>query len=136
MIHRVTKSMTTETAHRLRNHLGGCKNIHGHRYLWEVTVQGEVDPATGMIIDFAELKAVMKEVIEVPFDHALVLCTDDVLYETLKPYDIRLTPMIVEPTAENFSRLVFDLLGTKLPSHIQVVKVRVWETATSVAECV
>ena len=75
---RVTKEFTFEMAHALWNYDGPCKNIHGHSYKLWTTVIG--DPITeksnkkyGMVIDFGDLKRIVKEKIVDRFDHSLVV---------------------------------------------------------------
>ncbi|MGA1250362.1 MAG: 6-pyruvoyl trahydropterin synthase family protein, partial [Candidatus Kapaibacteriota bacterium] len=52
MISRIAKEFHWEMGHRLPFHDGGCQNIHGHSYTMRVEVIGEIDPATGMVIDY------------------------------------------------------------------------------------
>ena len=74
---RVTKKFKFETGHALYGHDGKCKNIHGHSYQLEVTVQGKPiadknNPKYGMVIDFSDLKEIVKKEIVDEFDHATV----------------------------------------------------------------
>lgn len=135
---RVTKQMRTETAHRLNGHPGRCRFLHGHSYLWEVTVDGLVDD-DGMVIDFSELKKIMTEVID-PYDHAVVVEQIDTLADILGR-NINLTERVIvtpwRPTAENMAQDAADKIRERL---LQVdmdffsVSVRLWETSTSYAE--
>ena len=75
---------------------------HGHNYELEVTVRGEVDPQTGMVIDLALLRDVMEAEVASQFDHRDL--NDDTAWFGSSP-----------PTAENFARLIFDLLDGALP---------------------
>ena len=75
---RITKKFTFETAHAIHGYDGLCKNIHGHSYKLNVTVIGTPinnpeDVKYGMIIDFSDLKKIVREEIVIPFDHATVL---------------------------------------------------------------
>ena len=74
---RITKKFNFETGHALYGYDGKCKNVHGHSYKLEVTVSGK--PITdasnvkfGMVIDFGDLKKIVKEEIVDLFDHATV----------------------------------------------------------------
>jgi 6-pyruvoyltetrahydropterin/6-carboxytetrahydropterin synthase len=61
-----------EAAHRLPHHPGKCRELHGHSYLLEVTVERPVDATTGLAMDFADLKAIVRrEVVDV-LDHRYV----------------------------------------------------------------
>lgn len=127
----ITKQYRTETAHRLHLHKGRCRFIHGHSYLWEITVQGTVNDE-GMVIDFKDLKTVVDKVLD-PFDHAIVLSDKDPMVSILDGFietkeRIIIFPYI--PTAENFAMYV----GNRLVANgIPVVQVICWETVNSQA---
>ena len=75
---RVSKEFNFEMAHALWNYDGACKNIHGHSYRLFVTILGSpisdpTDPKFGMVLDFKDLKKLVKGPIVDYFDHALVL---------------------------------------------------------------
>ena len=74
---RITKQFSFETGHALYGYDGKCKNVHGHSYKLSVTVIGTpIDDSTnvkfGMVIDFGDLKKIVKEEIVDLFDHATV----------------------------------------------------------------
>lgn len=133
----VTKQYRTETAHRLLNHKGLCRFIHGHSYLWEITVTDLLNK-DGMVIDFKDLKKVIKTVLE-PFDHALVLSSRDPFlndmakrsdsYNTILDRTINFNG---SPTAENFAKYAAEIL--RGVHNLNVVRVRVWETVDSYAD--
>ena len=150
MILTVTKRITTETGHRLINYNGKCAHLHGHRYEWEVTVSSlsptnYTNDQTGMVVDFKDLKAIMKEVIE-PLDHAFVLCEKDPLlqadYATIDEVFMasngdrgRLIVLPVNPTAENLVLFVAESLKEELDKKgLRLDKVKLWETEDSYAE--
>ena len=75
---RLTKIFNFEAAHALMNYDGPCKNIHGHSYKLEVTIIGrpvkdESSPKDGMVMDFGDLKEIIKKSIIEQFDHSLIL---------------------------------------------------------------
>ena len=75
---RITKEFKFEMAHALKGYDGPCKNIHGHSYELSVTISGkpindENNPKLGMVMDFGELKQIIKREVVDLFDHALVL---------------------------------------------------------------
>ena len=88
---------------------------HGHNYVLDVTVQGEIDPHTGMVIDLGELKRVVGETVVDRFDHADL--NADALFRDRVP------------TTENIALAVWDLLAPKLGGD-RLASVRVWEDAT------
>lgn len=133
---RVTKAIYTETSHRLMNHKGLCRNLHGHSYKWEVTISkmGELDEMTGMLIDFHDIKDLLKEFIDEPFDHATVLSNQDyALRDFLEDQGFKLLLLDTHPTAENFARKVACDISRRL-GGAYMVDVKCWETTTSYAE--
>lgn len=71
----ITVATTFAAAHRLPDHEGKCCRLHGHTYGLEVTVEGapqESGPAAGMVMDFAELRERVKELIVDRLDHQLL----------------------------------------------------------------
>ena len=86
----VFKDFTFSAAHAIRGHTRGCQNLHGHNYRIRVHVAAEELDELGMVIDFADLKAVMQEVVG-PFDHRVI--------NEIPPFDAELNP-----TAEVLAR--------------------------------
>ena len=84
---------------------------HGHNYRIEVTVRGVPDPVTGMVMDLAELKAVIDREIMARFDHR-DLNRDTPFFEK------------VPPTPEHFAQVAFDLLRDALGDRLHAVRVR------------
>ena len=78
---------------------------HGHNYELEVTIRGEVDPETGMVIDLKQLQEIMSAEIEARFDHRNL--NEDTEYFRSAP-----------PTAENLTRVIFELLDRALPGEL------------------
>jgi 6-pyruvoyltetrahydropterin/6-carboxytetrahydropterin synthase len=95
-------------------------NFHGHNYELEVKVVGEVDPATGMVINLSELKAIIKKEIEDRFDHKnLNLDTEE--FKDLNP------------TAENICWVIWRILQQKLGGQYEIT-VRLFETPRNYVE--
>jgi len=91
-----------EAAHFIYNHPGKCKNLHGHSYKLFVSLEGSVDPTTGMIIDFDDLSKIVNEKIISRLDHRF------------------LNDLIPLSTAENISMWIWDQLKPALPALCQV----------------
>ena len=92
---------------------GKCTNIHGHNYRLEITIQGEPDPDTGMIIDLKEVKKILQQMIIEPLDHQY-------LNEAISCFKERI------PTTENLVILIRDFLqGAFRPARLQ--RIRLWE---------
>ena len=136
---RVTKIFEFEAAHALDCHDGKCSNIHGHSYKLHVTVLGEPNhikgnPKDGMVIDFSDIKDIVKSMVVGPFDHALVLEKDSpYLSEDLKKRQ-KLILYDIQPTAENMIIDMVNRIQSKMPQSIHLLSVKLYETASSFAE--
>ncbi len=110
----VCKDFRFAAAHQIRGHRGGCENLHGHSYRVRVWVRADVLDELGMVIDFADLKAAMEEVVG-PFDHRFL--------NEVPPFDERNT------TAELLAQHVFVELRRRIEDgRVRVVRVEVWES--------
>ncbi len=101
---------------------GKCANpnFHGHNYDFEVKVSGEIDPATGMLINLKELKDIIEKHVEDKFDHRN-LNTEIPEFETMTS------------TAENLCYLIWKIMREHLDDDLDV-HVRLWETARNSVE--
>ena len=139
---RITKQFSFETGHALYGYDGKCKNVHGHSYKLSVTVIGQ--PITdsnnvkyGMVIDFTDLKKIVREEIVDVFDHATVfnMNTPHIeLANELKQRDHHVILVDYQPTSEN---MVIDFAGKiqkRLPLNIKLHSLRLQETESSFAE--
>jgi 6-pyruvoyltetrahydropterin/6-carboxytetrahydropterin synthase len=119
MTYTVCKDFTFAAAHAIRGHRGGCENLHGHNYRVRVCVRAEELDELGMVVDFADLKAVVAEVVA-RFDHQVI--------NDVPPFDERNT------TAELLSSWVFGEVEARLRDpRLEVVRVEVWENEGSCA---
>lgn len=100
---RLTRRMEFSAAHRVGS--ADCAPVHGHNYVLEVTLAGEPDTESGMVLDLKQLKRVMDEQIGERFDHRNL--NEDTPY-----FADRL------PTGENFATLIYELLDAALPSGL------------------
>ena len=138
---RITKEFRFEAAHALKGYNGPCRNIHGHSYKLSVTITGEPieagdSPKKGMVMDFSDLKKIIKQRIIDPFDHALILGSDFKDIDFTSSGDAFSNVILVDyqPTSENmlidFAVRIRNLLPPKTSLH----SLRLRETATSFAE--
>jgi 6-pyruvoyltetrahydropterin/6-carboxytetrahydropterin synthase len=89
-------------AHRLPRYEGPCFRMHGHNYKMFVAVEGDIDPQSGMIIDFGRVQAVVQEQILTRTDH-----------RTLNDF-------LENPTAENIARWAYETLLPHLPGLVEI----------------
>ncbi|HKM92367.1 MAG TPA: 6-carboxytetrahydropterin synthase [Prolixibacteraceae bacterium] len=138
---RVTKFYDFEMAHALWNYDGICKNIHGHSYKLFVTVMGEPinnpnDPKNGMVIDFGDLKRIVKNNIVDQLDHSMVInkmAPHSKLLELNEMYE-RHFVFDFQPTCENLVIWIVNEIKPMLPKSIILKNVKLYETASSYAE--
>ncbi|MGX7668901.1 6-pyruvoyl trahydropterin synthase family protein [Flavobacterium pedocola] len=139
---RITKQFTFETGHALYGYDGKCKNVHGHSYKLSVTVIGQpiTDTANvkfGMVIDFTDLKKIVKEEIVDVFDHATVFNQNTPHIELAAELKNRGHHVILvdyQPTSENMVIDFADKIKKRLPENIKLHSLKLQETETSFAE--
>ncbi|MCC4230498.1 6-pyruvoyl trahydropterin synthase family protein [Zunongwangia profunda] len=139
---RITKQFSFETGHALYGYDGKCRNVHGHSYKLSVTVIGE--PITdsenvkyGMVIDFGDLKKIVKSEIVDQFDHATVFNQNTPHIELAKELKNRGHHVILvdyQPTSENMVIDFAEKIKKHLPDHIQLHSLKLQETESSFAE--
>lgn len=138
---RVTKEFTFEMAHALLGYDGSCKYVHGHSYGLSVTAIGEPipdadNPKLGMVIDFGDLKKIVRESVVNQFDHALVLNsrTPSEGFKASKELFDKMIFVNYQPTSENLVADFAERIKRYLPDGMSLYKLRLRETATSYAE--
>jgi 6-pyruvoyltetrahydropterin/6-carboxytetrahydropterin synthase len=138
---RVTKFYDFEMAHALWNYDGLCKNIHGHTYKLYVTVIGEPinDPGNsknGMVIDFGDLKRIVKGEIVDKLDHSLVVYNKAPLEQLQKLGEMYHRNFVFDfqPTCENLVLWIANKIEPLLPETVKLKRVKLYETASSYAE--
>ncbi|QLG45457.1 6-pyruvoyl trahydropterin synthase family protein [Costertonia aggregata] len=139
---RITKQFNFETGHALYGYDGKCRNVHGHSYKLSVTVIGEPITDTshvklGMVIDFGDLKKIVKEEIVDKFDHATVFNKNTPHVELAKELMDRGHNVILadyQPTSENMVIDFSKKIKARLPKNIELHSLKLQETETSFAE--
>ena len=110
MTTKIRRWIETDTGHRVPNHKSKCRNIHGHRYRWEVELEGTTVTAKGtsdegMLMDFSDVKSILMEYIHDVVDHAFLVYEGDT--EVIDALSMIENQKVVElpfiPTAENLS---------------------------------
>lgn len=102
-----------DAAHHLYGYPGECKNLHGHTWDIEVTVESPDLDDIGIVYDFKSLKADLAAVIG-GYDHVLI--------NEVKPFDE------ISPTAENLARVICERLQESVDPRVRVAEVIVWES--------
>jgi len=139
---RITKEFKFETAHALKGYDGLCKHIHGHSYALMVTVIGEPiedksSPKLGMVMDFGDLKKIVRDEIVDQMDHALVLNEDSKEARKLIDQDEMFNRVLLvdyQPTSENMLVDFAARIQPRLPDGIKLYSMFLRETVTSYAE--
>lgn len=137
----VTKIFRFEMAHALHGYNGSCRHIHGHSYQLHVTVRSKQQkdaylPAPGILVDFKELKKVVKDAVIKRLDHQLILSGDYMAANAGLIPEENLLVLEVEPSAENLLIFIRNTIQGKLPAGVALVKLKLFETADSYAEWV
>jgi 6-pyruvoyltetrahydropterin/6-carboxytetrahydropterin synthase len=106
---------TFAAGHALRHYKGKCENVHGHNYRVQITVAGPELDAIGLLVDFGEVKRLLRAVSE-RLDHQFI--------NDLTPFDV------LNPSAENLAKYFYDEVSGRLQASTQarVREVKVWET--------
>lgn len=127
----VTKRIDFCYGHRLLDYDGVCKHPHGHNAMVEVDVRtGSLD-RRNMVVDFSDIKKIVKGWIDRELDHKMILRHDDPLVMPLQALGEPIYILDSNPTVERIAKLIFD---KSRELGLDVVAVRVWETPTSRTE--
>lgn len=144
---RITRRLEFDAGHRIPDHASQCRHLHGHRYAIEITLSGaiiEADglPANGMVMDFADVKAIAKQHLVDIWDHAfLVYRKDRLVADFLAAIpDHKTVVLDVVPTVENLAELAFRILDPLYTecygNTLKLERVRLYETPNCWADAV
>lgn len=141
----ITTRLEFDSGHRIPNHKSQCRNLHGHRYVLEITLSGDIikqenASENGMVMDFSDVKAIAKESVVNVWDHAFLVYQHDKevlnFLNTLPDHKTVVFPTV--PTAENMALEAFRILKSKYHdtygNHLKLEKVRLYETPNSWAD--
>ena len=142
----VTRKLEFDAGHRIPDHRSQCRNLHGHRYVLEVTLSGAIVQApgesdNGMLMDFSEIKSIAKQHIVDAWDHAFLVYEGDsavrAFLDSLPEHKTVVLDRI--PTAENLAAVVFETLAPHYHGHygadLRLSRVRLYETPNCWADC-
>ena len=136
---RITKEFKFEMAHALHGYDGLCANIHGHSYRLWVTVRGDVkkEPThtkDGMLMDFTDIKSIIKPTIIKKYDHSLVLNANSPHANLDLSAFEKVYYLPYQPTSENLVTDFANSITSLLPDNVELLKVVLSETVSSFAE--
>lgn len=142
----VTRKIEFDAGHRIPDHRSQCRNLHGHRYVLEVTLTGDIVQApgesdNGMVMDFSDIKSIAKRHIVDVWDHAFLVFEGDAavrgFLDTLPGHKTVVVDRI--PTAENLATIIFETLAPHyhghFGAHLRLARVRLYETPNCWADC-
>lgn len=131
----ITRSFEIDAGHRLQNHESACRNVHGHRYRFEVTVSAPELDSIGRIIDFSDLKRRVGRWLEEKLDHAFIFEVGDPIEVFLQAHEMKRYAVPWPPTIEHLSMHLFETAGLLLgPCGLRIEHVRGYETPTCWAD--
>ncbi|MDR0997352.1 MAG: 6-carboxytetrahydropterin synthase QueD [Zoogloeaceae bacterium] len=135
----ITRRLAFDAGHRIPDHHSQCRNLHGHRYVLEITLEGDISETPGasdcgMVLDFSEVKALMKTRLVDRWDHAFLVWAKDTavldFLNSLPDHKTVVLPSI--PTAENLAKLAFEALSAafteRFGQRLKLARLRLYET--------
>jgi 6-pyruvoyltetrahydropterin/6-carboxytetrahydropterin synthase len=127
---KVTKQIEFCYGHRLLNYDGKCKNLHGHNGLLEIGVGSDSLDSLGMVIDFGDIKDIVKGWVDENLDHKMILSKDDPILGMLNDINEAVYVMDENPTAETIARHIHEQARA---AGLDILETRLWETPSSFA---
>ncbi|WP_300340481.1 6-carboxytetrahydropterin synthase QueD [Accumulibacter sp.] len=143
----ITRRLEFDAGHRIPDHNSQCRHLHGHRYVVEITLGGDIirragDPANGMVMDFSEVRDLARQHLVDAWDHAfLAWVGDEPVVDFLQSLPEHKTVLLdCVPTAENLAQKAFSILDEvyrdSYGNHLQLERVRLYETPNCWAEAI
>jgi 6-pyruvoyltetrahydropterin/6-carboxytetrahydropterin synthase len=124
----VTKRIDFCYGHRLLDYDGVCAHPHGHNAVAEIEVRRTELDARNMVVDFTDIKNLVKHWVDRELDHKMILRRDDPLVAPLQALGEPIYLLDTNPTVERIARLIFDV---SREHGLDVARVTVWETPSS-----
>jgi 6-pyruvoyltetrahydropterin/6-carboxytetrahydropterin synthase len=135
----ITRRLEFDSGHRIPNHDGQCRHLHGHRYAIEVTLTGEVadhpgKADDGMVLDFGDIKRLTNQYVVEPWDHAFLVAKEDEKLVAFLGSMPNHKTVIMEhvPTVENLANTAFAILqpvfNKAFGGRLELSAVRLYET--------
>jgi 6-pyruvoyltetrahydropterin/6-carboxytetrahydropterin synthase len=125
-----------DAAHRLMTYKGPCHNLHGHTWRVQLELLGKVNTATGMLLDFQEIKKIINSTVMAKLDHGAIFNFEDkVLWQNLQALKLKVYTLSGEPTCENLSQVIYEMLNEAFKPYgvygdgsFWLASVRIWES--------
>ena len=141
----ITTRLEFDAGHRIPNHKSQCRNLHGHRYVIEITLNGAIIAEedlseSGMVMDFSDVKRIAKERLVNLWDHAFLVYKKDTavldFLNSLPDHKTVIFPTV--PTAENMAAEAFRILDNEYQdtygTQLKLSRVRLYETPNNWAD--
>ncbi|MDP1558096.1 MAG: 6-carboxytetrahydropterin synthase QueD [Nitrosomonas sp.] len=143
----ITRRLEFDAGHRISTHNSQCRHLHGHRYVIEITLSGNIisDEGVveqGMVMDFSEVKRIAKSVLVDKWDHAFLAYSGDApVLQFLQSLDDHKTVIFnSQPTAENLALAAFRILNEAYQdsygNNLRLEQVRLFETPNCWADAI
>lgn len=141
----ITTKLEFDAGHRIPNHKSECRNLHGHRYILEVSISGEIindntQSEYGMVLDFKDVKSLLKKTLIESWDHAFLVFKEDkeVLNFLNSLPDHKTVILDKVPTAENLAIIAKNILDHEIKAQygekLTIKKIKLFETPNNWAE--
>ncbi len=135
----ITRRLEFDSGHRIPNHGGQCKHLHGHRYAIEITLKGQIadhpgKADDGMVLDFGDIKRLANQYVVEPWDHAFLVAKEDAGLVTFLASlsDHKTVVMEHVPTVENLANAAFLILQPvfekAFSGQLTLSSIRLYET--------
>jgi 6-pyruvoyltetrahydropterin/6-carboxytetrahydropterin synthase len=124
----VTKRIEFCYGHRLLDYDGVCRHPHGHNGVAEIEIRNSDLDSRNMVVDFSDIRRIVKGWIDRELDHKMILRRDDPLVTAMQALGEPIYLLDSNPTAERIARLIFDVSREQ---GLPVTRVTLWETSTS-----
>jgi 6-pyruvoyltetrahydropterin/6-carboxytetrahydropterin synthase len=139
----ITRKLEFDTGHRLMEHEGKCRSLHGHRWICDITLTAPQLDSVGRILDFSFVKSLFGGWIDDNLDHNMVLCRlDEDLVKAIAPWCKEGKPYLMDsnPSSENLAQHLFEVFGellmTQGPKDVSLVSISLHETPNCYATVV
>ena len=130
MPYKVTRVIDFCYGHRLLNYDGECRHLHGHNGRVEVDIEAHETDYRGMVVDFSDVKDIVKTWIDDNLDHRMILHRDDPLVAVLSELGEEYYTIDRNPTAENIAAHIHQMTSS---DELNISEIRLWETPNSYA---